>query len=153
MGGFNGGGFQSPMGGMMPSSGCKGGMSGGAGKGGPKGHEAELQGFIQYWGLDHEVYQAISNLPLQVQIETMKKFSPKPGTRDIKRLFMGFLKSMSDPMLSGDQGAGGKGSDPVATWRPLDGRPTSGFGGGMKRPMGGPSGPVGGSDVFAFIDH
>merc|ERR1712039_987459 len=87
------------------------------------------------------------------------KFNPKPGTRDIKRLFMGFLKSMSTPMPGGGfggEGFGGKGSPSLATWRPLGGSPAQvGPGGGFKRPMFevAPPGPVGGSDIFTFADH
>merc|ERR1719221_2290459 len=96
------------------------------GKGGMKGfHELELQGFVEYWGLDHESYQALTSLPMHAQIDTMAKFSPKPGTRDVKGLFMSFLRSMSVPMggmggMGGMKGCGGKGFG--APMRPMGGR-------------------------------
>merc|ERR1712232_1309237 len=83
-------------------------------------------------------HQALVSLPLQAQLDTMEKFQPKPGTRDMKRLFMGFLKSMGSPM----QGVNGGMSQP-------------GPGIGMKRSLAqiSTSAPLGGADVYMFAEQ
>lgn len=53
----------------------------------------EILQFAQTWGLDNECLTAmIGQLP-DVQRDVIERFKPKTGTRDVKSLFMGFLKS------------------------------------------------------------
>lgn len=88
-------------------------------------HEIERVGFIEHWGLDHECFQALSQLPMEAQTDTMAKFSPKAGTRDVKGLFMSFLRSMRTPPPGvgfGSKGGYGKGYHVVAPVAPPNGK-------------------------------
>jgi hypothetical protein len=73
--------------------------SGGHGKGRPAGaagsHEADVMQFLRTWQLDSECESMMLQAPISVQREMMSTFSPKAETRDVKRLFIGFLKSIS----------------------------------------------------------
>merc|ERR1712039_483707 len=164
---MGGGALHGPM--MMSKGVCKGGMKGGGCKGAffNQQHELECQGFIEFWGLDPEAYQALRSLPLQAQSDTMQKFSPKAGTRDVKGLFMSFVRSMS----TGEKGFGGKGlgftgfAPPAAVMRPLGGGRIAQVGPAMAQ-VGPSMGikrqraveeaapvPIGGTDIFAFTEH
>ena len=63
--------------------------------------EWELRNFSRTWSLDEECWAALVAAPLDVQRKLLAEFAPKPGTRDIKRLFFGFLKSLSTTGGSG----------------------------------------------------
>eukprot|EP00747_Dinoflagellata_sp_TGD_P003109 gnl/TRDRNA2_/TRDRNA2_106936_c0_seq2.p1 gnl/TRDRNA2_/TRDRNA2_106936_c0~~gnl/TRDRNA2_/TRDRNA2_106936_c0_seq2.p1 ORF type:complete len:467 (+),score=96.22 gnl/TRDRNA2_/TRDRNA2_106936_c0_seq2:76-1476(+) len=56
---------------------------------------ADIDQFVAHWGLDHEASSALEMSPPEVISEVLDTFSPKPGTRDVKSLFMGFLRSVS----------------------------------------------------------
>lgn len=57
--------------------------------------EDELMQFLQVWGLDDEAAAILMERPAEVQREVLTTFAPKAGTRDIKKLFIGFLNSIS----------------------------------------------------------
>merc|ERR1712224_1091712 len=51
--------------------------------------------FCAHWGLDDECLAALTGLPIAVQNDIIGKFAPKATTRDVKRLFMGFVRSQA----------------------------------------------------------
>ena len=86
---------------------------------------AEIEVFVAQWGLDSNAHAALASLPKHVQEKVATNFQPKPGTRDVHRLFHSFLKSVQNP--------GGKGMGKGMS----KGAPTAaqafggGFGGGF----------------------
>merc|ERR1712137_1330471 len=88
-------------------------------------------------GLDDEAIRGLAELPEDVQFDIMANFAPKGTTQNVKNLFMSFLKSRT--VAAGlAPGLGVK-------------RPAA----GIKRPIAdvGATGPIGGNDVVAFINH
>eukprot|EP00747_Dinoflagellata_sp_TGD_P216092 gnl/TRDRNA2_/TRDRNA2_88688_c0_seq1.p1 gnl/TRDRNA2_/TRDRNA2_88688_c0~~gnl/TRDRNA2_/TRDRNA2_88688_c0_seq1.p1 ORF type:complete len:315 (-),score=63.35 gnl/TRDRNA2_/TRDRNA2_88688_c0_seq1:87-911(-) len=61
----------------------------------------DLPTFCATWGLDAEALAALQNASPAVQNQVLDSFQVKEGTRDVKRLFMGFLKSVT---MSGGTG-------------------------------------------------
>mmetsp|Transcript_37698 Transcript_37698/g.56942 ORF Transcript_37698/g.56942 Transcript_37698/m.56942 type:complete len:445 (+) Transcript_37698:146-1480(+) len=77
-----------------------------AGGGLSQGDLAAIQAFATQWGLDELAHQKLRELPPHSQARVLAEFAPRPGTRDVNRLFHGFLKSMVQP----GGGKGGKGA-------------------------------------------
>uniref|UniRef100_A0A7S4WCL7 Uncharacterized protein n=1 Tax=Alexandrium monilatum TaxID=311494 RepID=A0A7S4WCL7_9DINO len=50
--------------------------------------------FAAQWGLDEAARVALLQLDPETQVKVISDFSPKPGTRDVNRLFHGFIKSV-----------------------------------------------------------
>lgn len=57
--------------------------------------EGEVAQFVQTWELDEECAGRLAQSPASVQREIVNTFVPKDGTRNVKSLFMGFMKSVS----------------------------------------------------------
>jgi len=55
---------------------------------------ATLQAFAIKWSLDESAQTALLQLDTATQAKVVTDFAPKPGTRDVNRLFHGFLRSM-----------------------------------------------------------
>jgi len=55
---------------------------------------ADVEAFLSHWGLDTAACELLLGQPPHVQARVMTEFAPKPGTRDVKRLFQGFMKSV-----------------------------------------------------------
>merc|ERR1719367_1098003 len=58
------------------------------------GFLADLQAFFVQWGLDASAQGMLLEQSPEVQARVIMEFQPKPGTRDVNRLFHGFLKSV-----------------------------------------------------------
>jgi hypothetical protein len=82
--------------------------------GGPKSYQQELFEFGQAWGLDEECGAVLARQSPDVQRALLDRFQPKGGTRDIKGLFMSFVRSLSgsQPETKGS-GYGAKGGKAV----------------------------------------
>jgi len=78
------------------------------------GVDPEINEFVQTWGLDLECWDSLSAQPLDVRRAVMARFKPRQGTRDVKNLFMGFLKSMRTGVGMPVSGAVTNGQAPVA---------------------------------------
>mmetsp|Transcript_97484 Transcript_97484/g.176079 ORF Transcript_97484/g.176079 Transcript_97484/m.176079 type:complete len:559 (-) Transcript_97484:176-1852(-) len=72
-------------------------------RGPPPGLPQGVAGFLQTWGLDDMSASALSRHPPDVQQHVLDNFSPKPGTRNVNGLFMGFLKSLHSVMEQAPQ--------------------------------------------------
>lgn len=60
--------------------------------------DAEL--FVAHWGLDEAACSALLQLDPEVQAKVIADFAPKPGTRDVNKLFHGFIRSVKSSSLS-----------------------------------------------------
>jgi hypothetical protein len=56
--------------------------------------QAEVAAFLQHWSLDAGCESALMTQPPEAQLQIMRSFAPKEGTRDVRSLFMGFLSSI-----------------------------------------------------------
>jgi hypothetical protein len=55
----------------------------------------DLSNFVKIWGLSDEDLLTLEGQPADVQHRVLEHFSPKPGTRDVKSLFHGFMRSVA----------------------------------------------------------
>merc|ERR1712039_41057 len=82
----------------------------------------------------------LAGLPYPSQADIMARFAPKAGTRDVKGLFMGFVRSVSGPLPAAaaygpGKGAGGKIAQvPVARVPTATGGLNQGFAGSAFEP-------------------
>jgi len=60
---------------------------------------ADVEAFISHWGLDSASCEQLVAQPFDVQARVMTEFAPKPDTRDVNRLFQGFINSVSTTSL------------------------------------------------------
>merc|ERR1712187_163907 len=54
---------------------------------------SDIFAFAEHWGLDEESVEGLGSMPEEVQLDIMATFAPRDTTRDVKNLFMSFLKS------------------------------------------------------------
>jgi len=55
----------------------------------------EIVAFLQSWGLDPSCATALEGQNPEVQRRVLDQFKPRPGTRDIRSLYFGFIKSVA----------------------------------------------------------
>lgn len=70
------------------------------------GDLASLQAWVAQWGLDDSAHHSLLQLEPAMQARVMQEFVPKPGTRDVNRLFHGFMRSVNDPASSRTRAVG-----------------------------------------------
>eukprot|EP00930_Biecheleria_cincta_P029031 TRINITY_DN20191_c0_g1_i2.p1 TRINITY_DN20191_c0_g1~~TRINITY_DN20191_c0_g1_i2.p1 ORF type:complete len:568 (+),score=142.83 TRINITY_DN20191_c0_g1_i2:37-1740(+) len=90
------------------SSGAKGGARGGP-KGGPSAAqlESDMHEFAAVWSLDEECMFELRQQSPQVISEVLNGFAPKGNTRDIRKLFFGYLNSVAAAAGGGKGSKGG----------------------------------------------
>jgi len=69
----------------------------------------EMTSFVEGWCLDNECLYALEGQTLDVQRRVLDQFHPKPGTRDIRSLFYGFIRSVAGGGGGRGEGRGGGG--------------------------------------------
>merc|ERR1719199_472970 len=57
--------------------------------------QEEVEQLVQTWGLDEECVAALASQNPDVQRALLDRFEPKETTRDVKGLFMSFLRTLS----------------------------------------------------------
>lgn len=72
----------------------------------PAAYMSDVQAFLAQWGLDASAHAMLLEQPPEVQARVIIEFQPKPGTRDVNRLFHGFLKSVRNTGLPQQPAAG-----------------------------------------------
>lgn len=100
----------------------------------PLVQQTQLHEFGQVWGLDEECLAIVASQTQEVQLIVLERFQPKQGTRDIKGLLMGFLKSLNSGPKGGPPQKGGgaghfKGGGPTMSWGGKGGCQAKGKGG------------------------
>mmetsp|Transcript_4886 Transcript_4886/g.14188 ORF Transcript_4886/g.14188 Transcript_4886/m.14188 type:complete len:600 (-) Transcript_4886:59-1858(-) len=65
----------------------------------------DVPSFVAQWNLDSAAQAALQQLAPEVQAKVLADFAPKPGTRDVNRLFHGFIRSVLNTSLTQAQGA------------------------------------------------